>query len=333
MRRLHPTLAALLMLGAFARPASAQTVCNVIDSLSPFGIAATKIFKAKLAPPFYGGACRLGMTWNSSICANQMVLFGASVYPSFNSPIDYAYLVSPKTTGKAIVFKHPAAQYPCYTNSVDWAVTGGGDVLSLGSEEPDLYGIDTTGTHPLVSSCAGALVDMGALSDAIAAMPATQTIEKVVVRRNETAQIDARGGGIVRIGTLALQGGRGAVRYGYNYQCLYTYGFYQAAQLEIITDYDDEVILDVGSLKLGNCTFLELYTDKFLVNIASTGRKARVGVDVEGNGYPINILAPHRTVQVDGERHGELGTFVGDIWADKVIVRGGTYQEDPTECP
>jgi hypothetical protein len=58
------------------------------------------------------------------------------------------------------------------------------------------------------------------------------------------------------------------------------------------------------------------------------GKKVHVGVDSRGD-YAINILAPQRTVKVEGERSGELGTYLGFIWADKLLMKGYTYPETP----
>jgi hypothetical protein len=147
-------------------------------------------------------------------------MMGAGIYGDPNFDFE-SHLVSTRASGTAITFKHPAAKYPCETNGIEGdVITAGGQVKISGSEEPDIGTIDTSGTHPLVSSCAGAIVDMVGLSDAIAAAPAVQTIDNLIVRRGEEATLDVTGGGIVRIERLSLEGVRGQVRYGYNNQCL-----------------------------------------------------------------------------------------------------------------
>jgi hypothetical protein len=334
--RFRVSLAVVLSIILLAgRLALAQGVCDVIRSLHPFRMIATQFLRTKVAGapgpgPYY---CRGSMIFEGSVCANTARLMGTTV---IGPDATDSYLVSLQTSGSAVVFRHPRLQEPCYENAVNHVVTGGGEVVSRGTVSPDVHTVDTSGGHPLLASCAGAMADMVAVSDAIAAMPARQTIDRLVIGRNEEVVLDARGGGVIRIGSLRMRGIRGQVREGYNNQCWYAYGYQSgydsAPQLWIDADYDDEVILDVGDLSLGDCAILELHGTKFLINVAGTGPKVRIGVDVPASYYSLNVLAPQRMVKVEGEKYLEFGTQIGALWADRIVVRGYTDYFDFPDC-
>jgi hypothetical protein len=168
-------------------------------------------------------------------------------------------------------------------------------------------------------------VDAVTIANTIAAAPAVLTLDQLKVPTGSpepTQLIVPPGGGIVRIGKLTLEGVRSQVSGGYNQECLYSSEY--EAELEIVAGYEDDVVLDVGDLSIGDCAFIATPSEHFMINVAGPGRKVRIGVDSRGD-YAINVLAPERTVKIMGERSYELGTYVGFVWAYKLLMSGYTW--------
>jgi hypothetical protein len=307
-----------LSLGAVAQ---ASTVCDTYHDLNRFGLIGRTLFKAGIIPAY---GCAQGSSYDKAVCTTKAKIAGLRL-ESFDPP---ANLVATQSVGAAVIFQYPEAKNPCDNTWIDAnVITGGGQVLSKGTYPPDIGGVtDVTGVDPQVSSCSGAMLDMVAASNAIHAAPAVLTLDELKVPADgNTVQLTVpAGGGIVRIGRLTLGGVRSQIAYGYNYECLYSSNYYQAAWLEILGGQDDDVVLDVGELSIGNCAFITQPSEKFLINVAGKGRKVKIGTDSRGD-YAINLLAPERVVKVSGEKASELGTYVGFIWADKLLMSGYTW--------
>jgi hypothetical protein len=307
-----------MMLGSVAH---ASTACDTYHDLGRFGMIARTLLKAGVLGNYI---CASGSNFDKSICTTKAKLTAFGLEGGF----DPSNLVATQPTGAAVFFSHPEAKNPCKDNQIQGdVVTGGGLVLAKGSVPPDIWGItDTTGTSPLLSSCSGARVDMVGAANAIHAAPAVMTLDELKVPADgSTAQLTVpAGGGIVRIGKLSFAGLRSEVRYGYNYECLYSSQYFNSSWLEIVGSSADDIVLDVGELSIGNCAYISMPSDKFMINVAGEGRKIKIGVDTNGD-YPINILAPERSVKITGEKAYEMGTYLGFIWADKVLMKGYTW--------
>jgi hypothetical protein len=312
----------------WASPVSAGTVCDVVDTLSPFAMIATQKLRARVAAPLPATYCAFGLFYKGPICTQRAKLNGVGIEPFH---LHDSFVVATKTTGTAISLVD-SRKDECNPNSFsDDLITGGG--LVKGEQGP--YGppvnVDTSGTDPRVSSCNQAFVDAVDLSNAIRAMPATQEFDTIKVPVNGTFTIDATGGGVIRIRNLKLERIRSYVYYGYAYPCLYSGE--DPAVLEIIADEGDDVILDItGSMSIGACGILDLYTENFLINAAGKGKAMRMGADSFGDGNAINILAPERTLKIEGDRVGE-GTFVGYLWGRKIVTRGYVEMDRPPCLP
>jgi hypothetical protein len=321
-------LSIIVSLVAWTGPALAQgIVCDVVNELMPFSMIASTKLRSRVAQPLPATYCAFGMYYKGNICTTKALFNGVSVEPGWIE--GQGEIVATKPAGTAVTFKTSSRKPPCFENEVDSVYTGGGLVKGT----PHLGGggavIDTTGTHPLVSACSGAMLDMVGLSNAIAAMPAAQEFDTLTVDINDDFEIDATGGGVIRIGTLVLKSVPSRVSYGNNYGSCY-YSGEDGAVLDVLADPGDQVILDVGALKIGACSEIYSGTQDFIINVGGRGRAVEVGVNALGSDANLNILAPQRTIKIEGDKVGE-GTLVGFLWGKKVVTRG--YVEMDTAFP
>lgn len=189
--------------------------------------------------------------------------------------------------------------------------------------------IDTSGAAPIVAACRTAIADSVAWSNAIRAMPAALEIDTLHVPANGEVTIDATGGGIVRVRSLSFERVRGRVSGGENLGCIDAEKY--GGELYITGTPSDWLVLDVvDSLRLGACSIIEAAAEQLLINIAGPGKAIRIPPDVTG--YPdLSILAPERTIKVDGAREegSNVATF---LWGRKIAIRGFLETERPI-CP
>jgi hypothetical protein len=322
--------AAILAAGTGLAPVAvdAGPVCDTVDALAPFAMIGREGVRARVSSPLPATYCAFGLWYKGPLCAPKATLNGV-IFERFD--LDRVEVVATQATGTAIALKD-SARYECHDNDIhDDIITGGG--LVKGEPEPPYpFTIDTSGTNPLVSSCAQAFVDAVDRSNAIRAMPAVLELGDVHVARGEYGTIEVPpGGGVVRLQSLTLQGIRSRVQYGYTYECLYSGE--DGAYLEVVSDYEDEVILDVvGKVSIGACGAISPWAEDFLINVAGQGKAVRMGKHAYGEGTSISILAPERTIKLEGTRVPEA-TYVGYIWGRKVVTRGYVEMDRPPCLP
>jgi hypothetical protein len=205
-------------------------------------------------------------------------------------------LIALETSREAVRYKRPAP-YPGYPPSPDVSVgrdvaTGGGFVVGTP------YGVggvtDTSGTHPLLATCASAVGQARTASATLAALPPTQVYGNVVIKPGQSRQIDARGGAVIQMDSLVMKNGK---LDRYDGTCFNDEATF--ASLEIDFDDGDQVVLNVGKLFLGNCAAIRIGDN--VINVTGPGSTITIGPQV---GYwfassPV-LLAPERTVKMTG---------------------------------
>lgn len=326
-----PTVGATaLLLGGLWMGAAAPADALICETLGAAGeidqVAMTKIV-AKGKPPFYGyyyyGCSPFGLVGNDT--CSPVAKFTAS---------ELVDVIGTRAAGTAILLRD-GGPGPCVGPSIVTAITGGGAVKLRGPEAQVFDDIDTSGTHPELTHCTEAIAAAPTASEAFAAMAPTQTFGKVVVEQGEELVIDGTGGAIVDMESLVLKAV--PVRKYYGYQlgtCAYSYyelgGF---ATLSVTGNPGDEVVINTGSLDIGNCA--EVNTDGPLVlfNVPGRGKKVRIGVSAIVDFFDgTTILAPERLVQIRGAR-SEADTRIGQVISKKLISIGYVYQSSGANCP
>jgi hypothetical protein len=325
MSKLRCLATACLAFAGLALPAVAEAlICETLGAAaSRFDVVVADKVDARPRRPYagyYGAYCA---TWGlaaegMATCSSSARFFGASLDSC----------TATRSTGTAVRFKDGGEE--CGQSTFLWEIyTGGGTVQFSGpiNFTPDL--VDTTGTHPGVDACSGAIDQMKTASQAFAAMTPVKTIDKIRVNRGEHYVLDATGGGVINIGKLTMEGVPVGPYNGYRVgTCVYNIDTLGKAELTINSNPSDEVVLNIGYLELGPCA--DIYTDSpVLVNLPGPGRKIRIGLAAFNAGnFPPDILAPERTVAVTGGRTEEI-TPVSGVYARKLVTLGYVYNVPP----
>jgi len=306
-------------------PTVAGPACDPIAALAPFAMIGREGIRARVSTPLPATYCAFGLWYKGPVCAPKVTFNGVILEPFH---LDRSVLVATQSTGTAIAFKD-SARYECQENDMNDDIVTGGGLIKGAPDDPFFGTIDTTGTNPIVSSCTQAFVDAVDQSNAIRAMPAVLELGDVLVRQGEYLSIDVPpGGGVIRMQSLVLQGVRSRVSSGYTYECLYS--DQDGAYLELIGSQDDEVVLDVvGKVSIGACGAISPSSEAFLINVAGEGNAVRMGKHSYGDGVSISILAPERTIKLEGTRVPEA-TYVGYVWGRKIVTRGYVEMDAPT---
>lgn len=204
--------------------------------------------------------------------------------------------------------------------------TGGGKVAG---ELVDFYGytIDTSGTHPALANCAQAMADIRAASATIAAYPPTHTFGAVRIRTDETLTIDVTGGAVIQMDSLQMDAVDGR-SYGYQKSCEGIYGSgHSPAELDLLGNYGDVVVINVGRLALGGCTrFIfndGLGTPTVLINAPGKGQRIVLGPAAGTDSSPA-LLAPDRSLWMTGSPDFDSTTQLARAWVKNVRTVGGT---------
>jgi hypothetical protein len=276
------------------------------------------------------GYMRWGAYLNGPVCTTQAKLANTAVYNfrGYPDPI----LVATKSEGVAVLFKGPGgghAEGQPHNRSVGGIATGGGLVRDTWGYYPlELEGvIDTSGTAPALAQCEQAKSDAMAASQTLAAMTPSQTLGRIDVDADGYYDIDAYGGGVINIEALRLEGRVLNVYYGYNEK----YCDEDGAALYINANPGDQVILNVGQLKVGNCAYIEApYNANVILNVPGPGKKIQVGIQADGIEFP--ILAPERVIVVKGAGD-DTGTYLDLLWVNRAVIRGYASQYSFSPVP
>jgi hypothetical protein len=312
-------------------------LCSALGTTGNWGLIARDKLIVKAGTTAYGYV-RFGSYIDGPVCTTTAKLATTRVYP-FNQDFDpfvQPPLVATQATGTAIVFRGPGGgdTYGHPYNEVNGSLaTGGGAVKDIWRDHPLIVEgtLDTTGTHPAVAECVQAQGDSLAASQALAALPPTQTFGRLDIKAFDYFEIDARGGGVINIESLRIEGaklGHESGGYGSIKWCdsADDYG-----ELYVYTNPGDQVVLNVGELKVGNCAYIEYGDSPALINVHGPGRKVQIGIQAGSyGGWP--ILAPERVVVVRGSGD-DTSTYMDVLWARRVLFRGYISQYGYSNVP
>jgi len=211
-------------------------------------------------------------------------------------------LIATARSGTAVVFTRTT---DCGSSVVN-VITGGGKALLYTEVAPFMNQVDfvdASGNDPRVATCAAALAAASVASARFAALPPTQTLGDITVAFGAEYHIDVHGGGVVNIQSVTLEGGDYQRGYG---------GF-----LVIDANSSDSVVINVkGKLSVGRLAAIyrpsNLYAALTTV-INLPGRGPSVAIEKEGSVTPA-LLAPGRTVRIDGSALTEGPTSLAVVW-------------------
>jgi len=311
----------------------ACVICSALGTTGDWGLLARENLTVKSGISAYGYV-RFGSYMHGPVCTRQAKLATTNIYNNYQGfdPL----LVATRSEGTAIVFRGPGGgdTYGHPYNKVDGTIaTGGGLVKDIWQDHPlEVYGtIDTTGTNPGVAACTQAMADSMTASQALAALPATQTFGRVDIKLNEEFELDAYGGAVIDMEALRMEGEVLGVEGGYGIK--WCPGNQDPATLVINASPGDQVVLNVGLLKIGNCGNIDLPPDAtVLINVPGPGRKVQIGVQADAccEGWP--LLAPERVVVVRGSGD-DTSTYMDLLWSRKVLFRGYVSQYNFSPMP
>ncbi len=216
------------------------------------------------------------------------------------------------TKGTAVAFGSPRQ---CAIGDFPYAgvvATGGGKAINTGP--PVQVGtVDTTGTHPAVAECAATLAAMRTAAATLAALPPVRSYGNISVAPGDVFTIDAHGGGVVTVGSILLLGT--------------TLNADEPAggRLTIDGDGDAQVVVNVtGVLSIGDTASLDNasgHTGMTVVNVV--GKGPTITIERHG-GTDAAILAPDRTVRMNGDIFGDLPTHAGAVSGKRVVLTAET---------
>jgi hypothetical protein len=322
----HPTrrapgvlAAAFAALLVTAAPGSAGLVCDALGDAAAFSALATGRLRTA------GGNSRLVGTFDA-VCAGSARLQTFDLRPFHTSA---AELVLTAADGTAVRFLAPPASYRGGDDAVEGNIrTGGGAVVG----PVDLTGdADTSGTHPLVGRCAQAMSDARSASATLAALAPTRVLGKVRVSSDDTFELDARGGAVIEMESLVLEGVRGQCP-GFPNSCDC---FDSVAALEIRRNPGDQVVINTGALSVGRCALIQLggsgHSIDTIINVPGPGRRIQVGfgADLEDGA---SLLAPERSLIVEGAGP-DVETALAALWVERARLGGVTIFYPPSPCP
>ena len=338
------------------RPAqAADTVCNILGSALYYSAVGSKQIVAKnfgprgyyIPSPLFGDSlcapkirfgkrARFGDHVVATATEGNAVKFRISNKPDFCAVYGgYGYPCIPYACGGQFPYGYPCLAHGFYGGSI---MTGGGEV------KPDpadvQYGwyyypptaIDTTGTHPQITTCTQAMGGLAGASAALAQgllpgepLSAARPIidlGDVTIDRDDALTLDPTPGEdvtVYRVRNLTLEAGRlYAASYGPPYQA-------EGAYLQIYGDSSEMIVLNVtGALRLGGGSQVLDYYGGNIINMVGTG--SSVVFKRQANVESI-ILAPERTVKllaVGGGFEWPWGTAAA-VYARDVRVTGSGF--------
>ena len=310
------------------RAAEAGLICSTLGAAANFNAVTAK--NVRSTPGFVAAYnCNYGVRFGS-VCTTK-VLFQLGEADQYSRFDDTTSLVASRPNGVAVTFAPPARPYyVCGSNrTAGDVVTGGGRVQNATDYSTYIGGVvDTSGTHPALGACNDARAAAVAASATFAAMAPAQTFGVVEVKRNEFRTLDIAGGTVVSIDKLILDGPPIRNTPGNYGPCLTGPDGY--ADLLINLTSPGDVVLNIGTLTIGSCGYLEKYADGVLLNVPGKGRRVQIGSMAS---VDADILAPLRTINFGGSLI-DYPTMVGDLWGKTITSRGYAEQEGPTyACP
>lgn len=293
----------------------ACVLCGILGEAAHWSIAANYgyVAKARSGDHVYSGV-------SNPVCTGRAYLADIG----FGSAADLVVLATSGTAVRfAPVFHDQFGEdYPEYR--VSRLITGGGEITGLQFVDLNAGPPDTSGTHPRLAECQTALGDAVAASDRLAALPPTQVFGDIKIGINEEFTIDATGGGVIAIKSLNMAGGATAYFDDHVPSC--STSFEKTSHFTIVTNTGDQVLLNIGKLRLGNCARLTWPRDA-IVNMAGKGGTAKIGVL---NRIPV-LLAPQRNLAVLGAAD-DFNSTIGATHVRRLTTRGNVRWTSQLPC-
>jgi choice-of-anchor A domain-containing protein len=290
------SMGVLMLAGVLASAAQAQCPQNLCDCLGAAGQYSlvgdqVQIKSGKISVSGYGYAIPSGV--EGSVCMN-LGKVGGKASGETDVSEDLLFAAGPGTlAGKFKGYKYSGYAYAGAFIGGDVA-TGGGSLA--GTEYVEVSGItDTSGGYSEISSCTGALVDVATASATLAALPATQTFDDIVVTDAGTFTITGVAGvNVVNVASINLK------------PQVY-YGYATGSVLEIdLPGLSDTMIINVAeSLQVGNNSAIFVVNgapENVIINVHG-GLASKVKVLGQEAAIDPAILAPGAKVITKGDSY------------------------------
>jgi hypothetical protein len=318
----------LLLVAAIPATAFAIDLCATLGEAGRFVIVtSSKLTTRRSTVPYIQG-----IGFSGSVCIERGTLDIAGVYAS--AAVLGGDLVATRAAGTALNIRGIGDDDFGGQAFVEGDVaTGGGRIRGEFDEVEGV--VDTTGSHPAVARCTDAMADAALASEVLAALAPTQVLGHVFVPLGEQATIDARGGGVVQIDSLVLDGQRMQREEG---ETIRTCDDGVDTALSILADPGDTVILNVGRVDVRNCARIRpqvvggsVAAPGVILNVPGKGRRIRIGVEADLF-RSVNLLAPQRNLEVVGSSY-DFQTALSHVWVKRAVVGGFAFAESNQPCP
>jgi hypothetical protein len=316
----------ILVLAALPSTARAVDLCSTLGAAARFvTVVSSRMKTQRSTVESIQGTAFLG-----SVCMGRGRLDLAGVYDDGNGL--GADLVATQASGTALRITGIGDDFGGVAYVDGDVATGGGAIR--GTFDEVVGTTDTSGAHPVVATCAQAMADAETASATLAALPPTQVLGTIRIALGTGYTIDARGGAVVQIGSLVLEGQRRRRVAGPD---LRTCDDGIDTTLDVLGDAGDTTVLTIAHLDVGNCGRIRPQRvgsgewPRLLLNVPGAGRQVRVGF--EARMYDgVDLLAPHRSLVVTGSSY-DYGTLLNQIWVKRASFQGYSAARAYHTCP
>jgi len=300
-----------------ARAVCPDDVCDCLGQAGQFAILGNTLIMQSGKQSQSGSAYYFPSVTDTSVCAKTGKFSGK---PGGETEIGEDLLLT-ASSGLAATFK--GYKYSGYSYEgvfIDGDLgTRGGTLKGLtctsgtvGCDGPYAAVAGTTDTmagNPRLPSCTQAMTDAQAASTTLAALAPTQTFDKVIVKDQDTFDIDAGPGtNVISIGQLTLKP---------QTYSGYAYGSFLSINLQ---DDTDSVIINVGKLQVGSACEIDVNggdIENVIINVPGPGSSVKIKNDAVVNAA---ILAPGRKVLA------KRNTFVANLFGSDVKIQGANFE-------
>jgi len=280
-------------------------VCEKLGRLPDFRTVALKTLTTKKGSSYYGNF--LFGTYLEAACTQKAKLQLFELIPLGN--VSGPALVATATKGtavRALTVPGGGDNFAPANDVYGDLATGGGQIKGTLTITDGTA--DTTGSSPYLAPCLQAQADARTASAFFAALPPSQTLGTVAIKRGQEYSIVLPPNGIVQVDNISLQGSA------------HSPGskFCEGDGLEpaVLHVYGGPGIVNVGRFGMGNCTYVDGGYD-IIFNLPGKGPAVHVGAGTSG---PV-ILAPDRVVTLGGTID-DLQSYLSRVWAKNVTTFG-----------
>jgi len=279
-------------------------VCTKLGRLVDFRAVAQKTLTTKMGSSYYG-SFSFG-TYLEAACTQtaKLQLFEANSLDGISGPA----LIATATKGTAVRARvvSGTGDYAPANDVYGDLATGGGQIKGPLTVTGAIA--DTTGASPYVAQCLQAQADARTASAFFAALPPSQTLGTVTIKRGTEYSIAMPPNGVVQIDNLSLQGGAHAP--------LSKFCESDGASPAVLHVGGGPGVVNIGRFGMGNCTWVDADND-IVFNVAGKGPAVHIGAGTAG---PV-ILAPDRVVTLGGTID-DLASYLSRVWAKNITTFG-----------